>query len=354
MTDTSIEYQLGTIEKIIQEERTTDSAGEDTTMQTLAVREQTSGKSIEVLTRKTTGFMGANTYAPGSAVVLAKQTTNGATTYALTDAYRLPVLGGLGLFFFALVILLVKKQGFFSFVGMVLSFVILIFFLVPQILAGANPVVISMASALGISAISLYLSHGFGVRSHLSFISIIFSLGIATILSVLATQLGQFSGIGTEEAMFLQMGPTASINLRGLFLGGILLGTLSILDDIAVSQVSIVIQLKQAQPKLSTKELYSRALGVGKDHVASLVNTLVLAYAGASLPLFLLFSTANTQPLWVTLNGENIAEEIIRTLVGSIALVVTVPISTALAAIAADKGYFPENSHHTHHHHHHH
>lgn len=345
MAEPSIEYRLGTIERIIQEERTTLNDGSVNIQQTLSVFDPASKSSVEVPVAQPQN--GGGGWKPQQSVVLAVQQQEGKTNYSISEAYRLPILSGLGLLFFALVLVLVKKQGFFSFLGMIISFGVLIFLLIPQLLAGANPITTSLIAAVIISAVSLYLSHGWSVRSHLSFASILTALFITTGLSAAVTKFGQFTGYGSEEAMFLQMGPTASINVQGLFLGGILLGTLSILDDIAVSQVSIVFQLKHAQEKLSAKELYSRALSIGKDHVASLVNTLVLAYAGASLPLFLLFSTANATPLWVTLNSEMIAEEIVRTLIGSIALVLTVPISTALATYAANRGLLPADEHGT-------
>lgn len=352
MLEPVVSYRLGIIDRVLQEERIQTPDGTTQLQQILAVKDTQSGKTVEVEVSQPQSSQ--TRWSEQQRVVLVEQKFENEISYAISDAYRLPVLGGLGLFFFLLVAVLVKKQGLFAFLGMVVSFAVLLGYLIPQLLAGANPVTTSLFAAVMISAASMYLSHGWSVRSHLSFISILSALTLASGLSLLVTILGHFTGFGSEEAMFLQMGATASINVQGLFLGGILLGTLSILDDIAVSQVSIVFQLKHAQARLSARELYARALSIGKDHVASLVNTLVLAYAGASLPLFLLFSTANTTPLWVTLNSEMIAEEVVRTLVGSIALVLTVPISTGLAVMAARKGVLPPDEHQKQHNHHHH
>jgi len=352
MLEPVVSYRLGIIDRVLQEERIQTPDGATQLQQILAVKDTQSGKTVEVEVSQPQSSQ--TRWSEQQRVVLVEQKFENEVSYAISDAYRLPVLGGLGLFFFLLVAVLVKKQGLFAFLGMMLSFAVLLGYLIPQLLAGANPVTTSLFAAVMISAASMYLSHGWSVRSHLSFVSILSALTLASGLSLLVTILGHFTGFGSEEAMFLQMGATASINVQGLFLGGILLGTLSILDDIAVSQVSIVFQLKHAQARLSARELYARALSIGKDHVASLVNTLVLAYAGASLPLFLLFSTANTTPLWVTLNSEMIAEEVVRTLVGSIALVLTVPISTGLAVMAARKGVLPPDEHQKPHHHHHH
>ena len=196
---------------------------------------------------------------------------------------------------------------------------------------------VSLIGAAAIATITIYLSHGFNWHSHLALVSMLSTLLAVAGLSFIAVRFGQFAGLGSEEAYFLQFSETARINLQGLFLGGILLGALGILDDICIAQISTVFQLKSVSPKLSFDELYHRGLVVGKDHVASLVNTLVLAYAGANLPLFILFTLNRSVPFWVTLNNEIIAEEVIRTLVGSIGLVLAVPIATILAAYAAEK-----------------
>jgi len=142
----------------------------------------------------------------------------------------------------------------------------------------------------------------------------------------------QLLGLGSEEAMFLQLDPSLTLNLQGLLLSGIIIGTLGVLDDVTASQAAVVDEISKANESLGFKELYKRGLSVGHEHIAALVNTLFLAYAGAALPLFLLFYINKTQPLWVILNGELIAEEIVRTMVGSSALVLAVPITTALAA----------------------
>lgn len=250
----------------------------------------------------------------------------------IADRYRLPTLAWLGVGFFVLVSLVAGKKGIFSVVGMFVSLTILTQFLVPSILNGSNPLLISIITALSIAAITVYLSHGFSLKSHLSLFSMVTTLILVTVLAQMAVQMAFLFGFGSEEAAFLQLGEMSRINLQGLLLGGIMLGALGILDDICMAQVSTVIELKKANPDLSISELYHRGMSVGKDHVASLANTLVLAYAGTNLPLFILFSTSNEVPLWVRLNSEFIAEEIVRTLVGSIGLVLAVPLTTLVAA----------------------
>jgi uncharacterized membrane protein len=178
----------------------------------------------------------------------------------------------------------------------------------------------------------MFLAHGFNKQTTLAFGSTLITLIGAAILSVIFVSLTRLTGAGTEEAFYLQFGSLEKLNLQGLLLGGIMIGVLGVLDDITTGQTAAVYEIHKADPKLKLADLYKRGINVGKEHIASLVNTLVLAYAGASLPLFLIFNLNDSIPLWVNLNSEFIIEEIIRTLVGSTALVLAVPISTFIAA----------------------
>jgi uncharacterized membrane protein len=257
--------------------------------------------------------------------------------FVLNDVYRLPLLIGLVIVFAALVVLIGGRQGTLSIVGMVLSLAVLVTFIVPHILAGENPFFITLLGATGTAVVTMYLSHGFKRHTHMALASMLICLALAAIISSSAVQFGHFVGLGSEDAAYLQIGAAQKINLRGLLLAGILLGTLGILDDITLAQTSVIEQLKAVNPKISFAELYERGLSVGKDHVASLVNTLVFAYAGTSLPLFLLFTLYRTQPVWVIVNSEIVAEEVIRTVVGSIALVMAVPITTFIASFMVSR-----------------
>lgn len=270
----------------------------------------------------------------GREVILAKQSLgDGSSQYVVADVYRLPILAWLLFGFLALVVIVASWQGLLSIAGMGVSLLVLSGYIVPQILAGGSPMVISLVGGTMIAALTVYLCHGWSRQSHVALGSIVATLIAVTALSYMSVRLAQLVGLGSEEAYFLQFGQTARVNLQGLLLGGIVLGALGILDDITVAQASTIKQLKAVNKKIGVKELYERGLAVGKDHVASLVNTLVLAYAGANLPLFLLFSVNKQIPFWVTLNNEIIAEEVVRTLVGSIGLVLAVPISTLLAVV---------------------
>lgn len=271
-------------------------------------------------------------------VVLATQPTfDGQTETIITDVFRLPVLTWLMIGFFLLVFLVGKLRGITSLLGMVASLAILFGYILPQILAGASPIMVSTIGASLIAVVTLYMSHGFNYKSHVALGSLLVTLFGVIGLSSVSVHAAQLVGLGSEEAAFVQFSSGNGINLQGLLLGGIILGALGVLDDIVVSQVSVVKQLHAANPKLKFEELFDRALDVGKDHVASLVNTLVLAYAGANLPLFILFYQSQEVPLWVSLNNELIAEEILRTIVGSFGLVMAVPLTTLVAAAVVKK-----------------
>ena len=292
----------------------------------------------------------------GQQVIVAYQEGSpGVWSYVLVDAYRLPVLVWLGIGFLALVLLIARWQGALSIVGMVLSLAVLTYQVIPQILAGQNPILVSLIGCAVVAVLTVYLSHGISQESHLALGSMMLTLLAVGLLSWVAVHFAHLVGLGTEEAYFLQFEPGTNVNLQGLLLAGIMLGTLGVLDDITIAQVSVVTQLKAAKPDIEFGELYTRSLAVGKDHVASLVNTLILAYAGSSLPLFLLFTLSQAQPIWVALNSQMIAEEVVRTLAGSIGLVLAVPLTTLAASFFALRSpHITASKRSTHHHHHHH
>lgn len=252
--------------------------------------------------------------------------------YYLVDKFRAPYLGIIFAIFFLVVFVFGKLKGLSSILGLFVSLLILIYYMIPRIVAGDNPILISLIGAFVIAFVSIYLAHGFSKRTTIALVSTLITLIIATLASFIFVGLAKLSGAGTEEALFLQSGLLSGVNLKGLLLGGIIIGSLGVLDDITTAQVATVDELKKANKKLDIVELYKRGLSVGREHIASLVNTLVLAYAGASFPLLLLFTLNQDIPFWVSINSEYLAEEVVRTLVGSTSLILAVPISTFLAA----------------------
>lgn len=256
---------------------------------------------------------------------------DGRELFVLKDVNRgrgLMVLFGL---FVVLLLWFAGRQGARALISLALSIAGIVFVLLPALLKGYDPILMSLLIAGVILALALFGTHGFNALSSIAF--------GGTLLAVLATSVVawfsvfglRLSGYGDDASVYLTFATNGSLDLVGLLLGSIIIGVLGVLDDISITQASVVRELRAANNHLSARELYDRALKVGRDHVGSLVNTLALAYVGAALPLVLLFSTS-AMPLYFTLNQEVIAAEIVRILVGSIGLILTVPITTALAA----------------------
>lgn len=327
-------YLTGTVVKI-SNETTNAEFGDTILVQHLLVTLQggrEDGKEVPVEYQVRGSDFGGQRLAVGERVVVDKNETGGVTTYLITEPYRLPAFAIFALLFVLLTVALARWRGFMAFVGLGLTAVILFLFVIPQIAHGANPFLVSFVATLLMASSSLFLAHGFNLRTTIAFAAIMITIVLALVLATILVTLAHLTGIGSEEAATLLSAPTSgTINLRGLLLGGIIIGVLGVLDDVATAQVAAVAELKIANPRLNFGQLYRRGSVVGREHITSLVNTLVLAYVGASFPLLLLFSVYST-PWWVTMNTELITEEIARTLVGSLALVAAVPIATVLAA----------------------
>lgn len=234
--------------------------------------------------------------------------------------------------FIGAVILIGRLRGISSLIGLVISFVILLKYIIPRIVAGDNPVFVAITGSFIILLSTLYLAHGFSRKTTAAVLGTTLSLIITGILALVFVNLTRLSGFGSEDASMLSMFPNVNINLQGILLAGIIIGALGVLDDITISQSACVFELSSANKNFDFSELYKRGLRIGQDHIASLVNTLVLAYAGASLPLLLLFAISGAEPMSLLLNREMIANEVVRTLVGSLGLISAVPITTAIAS----------------------
>lgn len=271
---------------------------------------------------------------PGDKVRLAPA-VEGASgqAYYFVDFQRSQPLLILGLIFAGVVIALSRWRGVTSLIGLAASMMILVTFVLPAILEGSSPLAVAVFGGAAIMFITLYLAHGFNAMTTTAVLGTLTSLTITGVLALVFVEAVKFTGFGSEEAVFLQMA-AQQVNLQGLLLGGIVIGTLGVLDDVTVTQASAVWELHRTNPTLGSLGLYRAGVRIGRDHIASTVNTLVLAYAGASLPLLILFSLADT-PFAQIVTSEIVAEEIVRTLVGSIGLVAAVPLTTGLAALVA-------------------
>jgi len=259
--------------------------------------------------------------------------------FAVTDLVRTGPLLWLSLIFVGATLLLSGWQGLRSVIGMGVSLLVIVAFIVPQILQGRNPVVVAVLGSVVMMGISLYLVYGWKGKTHVAVIGLFTSLVLTGLLAVWFVNWSRLSGFGAEEAAFLQAAGV-QLDTRGLFLAGIIIGTLGALDDIAIGQASAIFELSVANPSLGRQALFRHGMTIGRDHIAAMVNTLLLAYVGAALPLVLLFSVY-TESLGITINRAIIAEEIVRTLVGSLGLLAGVPVTSLIAALAARRTSSP-------------
>lgn len=334
------------VEKIIEEKEIVPEGSEDKQLYQKLELRITSGDLLKdrIIFTESGKFPAVNLpkYKVGDKVVISSNTTNDGKTYMIIDYVRRKPLYILFAFFALVTFLVARRQGISSIIGMAFSFFVIFKFILPQILSGRDPMGVAVFGAIIIVPFTFILSHGFNKKTMLAIISTALTLIATGILVDMFVNLSNLTGFATEESSFLQSARPGIVNMKGLLMAGIIIGVLGILDDITVAQTSVVRQLKEANLNLTAGELYKKAMSVGRDHIASMVNTLVLVYAGASLPLLLLFID-NPRPFSEVINYEIIADEIVRTLVGSIGLVLAVPISTLISSLvyAREKIFAP-------------
>ncbi len=255
---------------------------------------------------------------------------DGIDRYVVHDLDRRPVVIFFIFLFIAVVLFFSGKQGLRSLLGLFGSFLVIFYILIPSLLKGYPPILTSIVVATAILFFAIYLTHGFNRISTVAFSGTVLAVILTGVLAYIGVKLAHFTGFATEEAFYLNLNTRGTLDFTGLLLGGIIIGVLGVLDDIAITQAAVVRELFHSAPHISKKEVYKKALRVGREHVGALVNTLALAYTGASLPLLLLFFSTDSS-MFDIINREIFATEIIRTVVGSIGLIMTVPITTFLA-----------------------
>lgn len=250
--------------------------------------------------------------------------------YRYADAQRRGFLIVLALVFAAAVVALGRWRGVAALTGLGLSIVIVVLWLIPSLLDGNPPVAVAMIGAAAVAYLALYVSHGVNRTSTVALLGTLASLLLITMLSWLTTILGEFTGLASEEATLLLT--IEGFDIRGLLLAGIVIGAAGALDDVTVTQASAIAEIRSANPDIDIRQLFGRGMAIGRAHVGSIVNTLVLAYLGAALPLTILFVLAQ-QAFGDVANSEVIAIEIVRALVGTIGIVAAVPLTTWMATI---------------------
>jgi uncharacterized membrane protein len=270
----------------------------------------------------------------GDTLVLTRDAgAEGGPAYNFFDYARdLPIIV-LALTFAVVVGVVARLRGLASLVGLAFAFFVLLQFVLPGLLAGDSPTLVSLVGSAAIMFVVLYLAHGFSARTTTALVGTLFGLTLVAVLGSVAVSAARLIGLTNEDTVRLQLyDPT--LDFSGLVLAGIVVAGLGVLNDVTITQASAIWQLHEVSPEITWRELYTRGMAVGRDHIASTVYTIVFAYAGAALPALLIFELSQ-RPLWTTVTSYALAEEVIRTLVGAIALVLAVPVTTAAGAFFA-------------------
>jgi uncharacterized membrane protein len=221
---------------------------------------------------------------------------------------------------------------------MIISLLVILLFIVPNILKGTDPLTVTLIGSSIILVLTTYLAHGVSKKTTIALFSTLVSLGLTAFFAIFAISLTKITGLGNEDFYTLQLGPTSIINIQGLFLSAIIIGTLGALNDITTTQAATIFELKKLDSKLKFIDLFQKGLTVGKEHIASLINTLVLAYAGSSFAIFIFFVLNPAKiPTWVILNNEIVTDEVIKIIAGSAGLLLSVPIVTIIASYVFSK-----------------
>lgn len=268
---------------------------------------------------------------------------DGREGFGITNIDRRGSLLFLTVVFVSIIVIFGRWQGLRSLIALLSSFLVIVYVLLPGILNGWNPLFASMVVAGGILFAAIFFTHGFNRESTVAYAGTMIAVLLAGFFAIFAVHITNLSGFASDETVYLNFNTNGSLNFTALLLGAFIIGFLGVLDDIAVTQAAVVSELFSSNPEMDRKEVYKRAMRVGREHVGALVNTLVLAYTGASLPLLLYFSMGSAG-FTTTVNLEIFATEIVRTIVGSTGLILTVPIVTFLA-VRYLKGYKSKHDH---------
>lgn len=265
------------------------------------------------------------------------ETSQGDEYYSIQEPYRLPALLLILGVFLVGVLIFGGKQGFLSLIALFISFGAIFKLLFPQIIDGGNVVVIATLGALASLFVVMYMTHGFTRLTTSAFLGCSLSVLVTLLFAKYAVDIANLTGFATEESVYLNIATGGNLDFVALLVGGIIIGVIGVIDDVSITQASVVNQLRLANKELSSSALYAKAIKVGKDHMGAVINTLILAYTGAALPLVLLLYVS-TSPVLQLVNSEVIATEIIRSIVGSVGLLLAVPLTTLISVILIKKG----------------
>jgi uncharacterized membrane protein len=296
------------------------------------------GTTVEAVLQGPNGVEATSEFAVGDEVILNISTDPAAPFIAVNDRYRVPTMALLLALFAVSVIAVGGWRGVRSLLALALTLGVIVRIVVPLILAGWDPAWVAIGAATGVTIATFLLTEGAGRTTVAAAAGTFLALSLVAVLAVVFDSLARFTPLrGSESAGFLVSLGGAEVDLGGLVLAAVIFGALGVLDDVTVTQASTVEELHRADPRAGTWPLAGRAMNVGRSHIAATVNTLVLAYVGASLPLIVLLAAGQQDPLLI-LSGEVMAVEVVRSLVGSIGIVAAVPLTTAIAVLLVGRG----------------
>ncbi|KUM29950.1 YibE/F family protein [Arthrobacter sp. EpRS66] len=262
---------------------------------------------------------------------LSKVDTTSGSPYVFVDFVRTLPMTLLAIAYGVVVVLVAGWRGARAVIGLVGGIAFMIFFMVPALIEGGNPVVVGLTGATAIMFVALYFAHGLNAKTSTALLGTLFGLGVTAALALWLTDAAALTGANDESSMTLAT-VAPQISLPGLLICGVLVGGMGVLNDVTITQSATVWELAETSPKASAKELFFRGMRIGRDHIASTVYTIAFAYAGAALPILAIAAMSN-QGFGVTLSSGEMAEEVIRILIGSIGLVLAIPVTTAIAVM---------------------
>jgi len=289
------------------------------------------GEIVTVYFQLAEGASGKSRLNEGDKIVVVRSGATGESQYYLSDVYRMNGLWVLLGIFFVLVIFLTRLAGVRAIISLGVSLIAVVYYLVPKVLADTNILITGFVTVVILATMSLFFSHGLNKRTTIAFAATMITALFAFLMTKYSIVMLNLFGLGTEEAFFLRAAPGVIIDLGEILILGIIISVMGILDDVTTAQAATIEEIYKANPALGVKELIASGFSVGKEHILSLVNTLVLVYTGASLPLLMLLHIYE-RPAWLVVNSELFMEEIVKILMGSLALLVAVPITTLIAA----------------------
>ncbi|MBP9701478.1 MAG: YibE/F family protein [Candidatus Pacebacteria bacterium] len=346
-SDAERTYKAVVTEVVSSEIRTLPGLGMTTPHQTIEVQflnGDMKGKSVLIENDYVQLQKGDTAY-----ILQVVRSEDGKELYSVRDPYRIDILIYLTVAFLILVIIFGGMQGVRGIVSLLGSLVLIGYVLLPGILKGFSPILLTTGVSSLIIIVGSYITHGFNRTTSAAVISMIVTVIFTGALATVMVDVTQLTGFESDESVYLNQATSGKIDFTGLLLGGIMIGLLGVLYDVAIGQAISVEELYTINPKASKRYVYARVLRMGREHIGALINTLAIAYVGVSLPLLLLFSTSTLDPL-VVINKEIFSAEIVRTLVGSIGLVLAVPITTLISVFMVRAN--PKHSQENHHHHH--